>query len=306
LDGDLIPEVIVNASDATVHAWHGDGRVVAAWPVKPVTPAGVGTTVSFATSTSPIAADVNGDGVREVLLPSNWEMVVWNDQGTQITRNSFPPPAGAWDLSTEHSITGNPALGDIDGDGNYELVVGGATSGGRQGQIYIWQLEGDPKFGDWQSFRNDERNQGILKQLPSITSITQEVFLLHPEDGGPDTASSVVRIRVTEGASEIDWNAVATMPERITVNQEPDLSNPPFVGFAVQVSTKNLPSGTNDLGEMRISGSVDDQTIPGSPIVVPLTVYVGDISYVYIPTLYRSSGLASFSFSSTPTSVYVE
>ena len=285
LDGDGVPEVVVNTRDATVHAWSGDGSTVPGWPVKPVTPAGVGTTVSFATDISPIIADVDGDSVREVLLPSNWEVVVWNKAGTQLTRNSFPPPAEAWDLSTDYSVTGNPALGDIDGDGLYELVSSGATTAGRQGQIYIWQLDSAPQANDWHSFRQDERNNGQSKLPVSVTPVTEDVFLLHPENGGVDTAVAVIRLRASESAEKIDWTAEASMPALVQVDQVPNLSSPPYVDFTVRISTATLPAGKNDLGTVQISGNLGGQPIPGTPLTVPLTVYVGDI--LYLPTLLR-------------------
>lgn len=285
LDGNGVVDVIVNARDATVHAWRGDGSAISGWPVKPVTPAGVGATVSYHTDLSPLVADITGNGVREVLLPSNWEMVVWNNQGSQITRSSFPPPAGTWDLSADYSITGNPALGDIDGDGLYDLVVGGATSDGQQGQIYIWRFTGAPQADDWKMFRRDAHNHGRLSPLPIIAGLTDNIFLLHPVGSDRDSIETVLGVTVSGENERIAWNIEVTMPEHVDVDPVPDTMDPSRVNFNVRVSTSNLPVGVNDLGEVRISGYVNQQQVAGSPVVVSVSVYVGNISFNFLPVI---------------------
>lgn len=288
LNGDQVPEVIVNARDATVYAWHGDGTPVAGWPKLPVTPAGPGTTVSFHTDMSPLVADVNGDATPEVILPSNWEIVVWNLGGTQITRSSFPPPADAWDLSTDFSVSGNPALGDIDGDGLYELVVGGALSGGAQGQIYIWHLNSAPQANDWPSFRKDQRNHALLNTLPSVAAVTDSVLLLHPNDGSVDTAQALIKVSVSDRASDVRWSATATRPDIVEVELRSVARTASEVSFAVRVNAANFSDGINDVGQIEISGRVNGQLLKGSPIAVPLTVYVGDIRALYLPSIERN------------------
>lgn len=285
LNGDAVPEVIVNARDATVYAWYGNGNAVEGWPKVPVTPAGPGTTVSFHTDMSPIVADVNGDQTPEVILPSNWEVVVWDRAGTQITRSSFPPPADAWDLATDFSLSGNPAVGDIDGDGLYELTVGGALTGGTQGAVYVWHLNSTPQPNDWPSFRKDQRNRAVLETLPSVTSVTQNVLLLHPNDGSSTTARTLVKVSVSARAAEVQWSATAARPDIVEVVLMSAARNASQVTFAVTVNAENLPDGVNDVGNVEISGRVNGQLLNGSPITVPMSVYVGDISSIYLPSI---------------------
>lgn len=287
LDGDGIVDVIVNARDASVHAWRGDGSIIPGWPVKPVTPAGVGPTVSFHTDLSPLVADINGDGSREVLLPSNWEMVAWSNQGAQITRSYFPPPAGTWDLSTDYTVIGNPALGDVTGNGLYELVVGGATLGGHQGQIYIWSFDVTPQTGDWTTFRRDQQNHARLNPHPSVINHPENVFVLQPITRNRDSVAAVISLATSGDTSEIRWTAEATRPDYVTVNPTPDISDPLRANFNVRISTMDLPVGFNSLGEVRISGYLNNQLVAGSPVSIPLTVYVGHLRQLPIVTIRR-------------------
>ncbi len=293
IDGDPLPEVIVNARDASVYAWNGDGTAVPGWPVKPVTPAGPGNTVSFHTDASPIAGDIDGNGASEVILPSNWEMVVWNAQGQQMTRQIFPPPAGAWDLSTDFTIIGSPAIGDVDGDGKYELVAGGAATGGAQGKIYVWHMEGAANANDWQAFRKDDRNSGLQPLPVAIAPVVPDILLLQPETNGPPTIHTVVAIGITADASTVEWRATASVPNRVNVAATPDLSEPLFASFPLTISTTGLPTGTNDLGTVVISGLVNGQHITGSPITIPVEVYVGDVTFVYLPTVVAARDAAT-------------
>lgn len=286
LDSDPAPEVIVNDRGAMVYAWNGDGSTVPGWPVKPVTPAGVGATVSYHTDLSPIVADADDDGDPEVLLPSNWEMVIWKQNGAQITRNIFPPPAGAWDLATDYTIMGGPGLGDIDGDGSLELVVGGANTGGGQGRIYIWHLDSAANSADWQLFRKDTHNSGLAQQPASITQATDDILVLHPVSRVGATADALIRIEAANGAN-VDWSASATNPNRVSVPASPNDATPPYIDFSIEIDTQGLSSGTHDLGEVQIDATVGGQPIAGSPVRVPVSVYVGDIDYQYLPTVIR-------------------
>lgn len=288
VDSDQAPEVIVNDRGARVYAWNGDGSAVGGWPVTPVTPAGVGTTVSFATDLSPIVADANGDSQMEVLLPSNWEIVVWNRNGGQITRNSFPPAAGAWDLSTDYSITGGPGIGDIDGDGRLELIAGGANSGGSQGRIYIWHLDDAASGGHWQLFRKDALNSGLAAAPAAIAEATDDILVLHPSSNVGADVSSLIRVEVAGGAASVDWRATATSPNRVTVASPPNVATPPYADFTMNIETSGLRSGLNNLGTVEIAGTINGQPIAGSPVTVPVSVYVGDIRYQYLPAVVRN------------------
>jgi hypothetical protein len=159
MDGDGQLEVIINTADARIHVLNGDGSYVPGWPTYPVTPTGVGTTSVAYTDASPVIADLTGDGLPEVILPSNWEVAVFDRSGHQLTRNSFPVAPGAWSLDAPYQVLGTVGIGDVDGDGHLEIVVGTSTSNGLTGAVQVWRAGASSATGAiWPVFRRDAPN----------------------------------------------------------------------------------------------------------------------------------------------------
>jgi hypothetical protein len=205
LDADNLPEIIVNTEDGYVYAFNGDGSPVSGWPLKPYTPADTnGNTVSLPTSASPIVADLDGDGTPEVVLPSNWELVVWNTSGQQLSRQT-EPPEGAWVFTTQFSVGSTAAVGDIDGDGLNELLTASAFSNtGTQGAIYAWDLTAptNPEAMPWPAFRRSANNHAHL-QTQALTASTERVaFLLL----AGDQHATTVQLTDLAGGS-LNWDA---------------------------------------------------------------------------------------------------
>ncbi len=172
LDGDDELEVIVNSRTSPnsfagrVYALNVDGTNVPGWPVQPTVPAGVGTVVHPSTEASPVVADLDGDGNLEVLLVSNFDLVVWDKDGTQLSRDIFPPDPGDLVLESSGPLSSSPAVGDLDGDGDLEVVIGSTTSVSlTTGQLYAWDFEGanTPQALAWPTFRNSADNRAVLE-----------------------------------------------------------------------------------------------------------------------------------------------
>ena len=76
---------------------------------------------------APFAADVDGDGSREILLSSGGYLLhAFKKAGGEA--EGFPKFTGGWVFSA-------PAVGDLDGDGEKELV-----SVTREGYLFVWRL----------------------------------------------------------------------------------------------------------------------------------------------------------------------
>jgi hypothetical protein len=75
----------------------------------------------------PVAADVDGDGVQEVLAGSGGYLLHAYRKGGGEAQG-FPKFTGGWIFAT-------PAVGDIDGDGRLDLVA--VT---REGYLFAWSL----------------------------------------------------------------------------------------------------------------------------------------------------------------------
>lgn len=175
-DGDL--EVVLNTSQrgtgppqtGSVFVFDGSATTVSGWPKNPSTAADcVGATVSWASSASPVVADLTGSDDLEILLPSNGEVAVWDRSGNQLSRTSLgggicvTQPPGALQLATGWTISGTPAVGDLDGDGDLEVVAAGyAVFNQAPGAIWAWDFNKVGARAPWPVFRAGQENLGTL------------------------------------------------------------------------------------------------------------------------------------------------
>lgn len=144
IDGDGDLEIVVGGMDRRIHAWHHDGTVVDGWPISQWN----GDPLWRGGRSSPALGDIDSDGLPEVIVGTmspqkNGEQdqnaTLWAINGDSSTVPGFP-------IKTEQYIHSSPALGDIDGDGHLEIVVGvgqGITSG-RTNIVYAWNHDGTP------------------------------------------------------------------------------------------------------------------------------------------------------------------
>ncbi len=102
---------------------------------------------------TPAVADVNGDGVKEIIAPS-WDHSVyaWSVNGRLL-----------WRVYLYDTLWSSPAVVDVNGDGRMEVVLGGDISAGNplgapQGGL-LWVLNGS----------NGSRYRGYPRFLPGQT-----------------------------------------------------------------------------------------------------------------------------------------
>jgi hypothetical protein len=152
LDGDGNLEIVFEGEDRRIHAWHHDGSVVEGWPFTRDNDDAI---VRGGLS-SPALGDIDGDGLPEVVVGGNSPQ--WAGEGTDadytyasvwaINGDSTLVPG--WPQHAREWVDSSPALGDIDGDGELEIVVGtgrnGITSidtGGYNGGHFVHAWNGD-------------------------------------------------------------------------------------------------------------------------------------------------------------------
>ena len=172
LDGNGSLDVIVNTLSKTdgvegqVYAISSVGTNLTGWPVQPVTPATCTTTANADTSASPIVADLEGNGDLEVILPSTWELVIWDDAGQQLSRDdACPDPPGDYTALATFSINSAAAVADLDGDNDLELIAAGGSGGPTVGAIYAWDFPGDIGELPWPQFLRAADNHSVVDDL---------------------------------------------------------------------------------------------------------------------------------------------
>ena len=137
LDNDGVLEFVC-ASYESVYAVEQDGTVMPGWPF---TPTGYNYNYS-----APVLYDFDGDGDLEICFPvdklsGNGRFYVLHHDGTV---------AAGWPKTLRHPCCyGSPALGDVDGDGQMEIVIGDNNNSAQQNHatLYCWNFDGTDVSG---------------------------------------------------------------------------------------------------------------------------------------------------------------
>jgi hypothetical protein len=135
LDGTLPPEIVVAAEDDSVYVFRANGTRYPGWPRRAKVLSTNGRTAS------PIVVDLNGDSVLDILYPdNNGQFHAWRRDGTVLPgwSNVF----FALDAINSEVTQCTPTVGDVDGDGQLEVLVGAEN-----GKLYGFNHDGTELAG---------------------------------------------------------------------------------------------------------------------------------------------------------------
>lgn len=196
IDGDGDLEIISIAFDRRIRAFHHNGSVVNGWPIQRES----GHEILRGGQSSAAIGDIDNDGIDEIIIGTNsppWNGDDWDGPFPDIYNlpdyslatvwaingdTSFVP---GWPVITQQNIESSPALGDIDGDGEIEVVVGtGVFDGYVNGsQVYAWNADGSLVSG-WPRPTADN-----MPSSPAIADLdgngTQDVIIGCGKDAQP-------------------------------------------------------------------------------------------------------------------------
>ena len=165
IDGDGKLETIIGAWDGKVYCLDENGYHQ--WSTMLVDRDGnsfetLGKTA--AVKSSPTVADIDGDGDLEILIGWLWEVIILDHNGNQLTGPGSPDNTvylAYW------SLFSSPTVEDIDGDGYYEIVIGGGGAGSQVVQdSAIWSWETTSPVGSprpWWTFHKDAQRSGWVR-----------------------------------------------------------------------------------------------------------------------------------------------
>ena len=121
-DGDL--EIIAGSMNGNMYVWQGDGSDFPGWPKT------LGGYVTFVVS-YPAVADIDKDGDLEIItgVSNDSKVYAWHSNGTLVD---------GWPVSVDNLTFCSTVIGDINGDGNLEIMV--STIGGK---TYAFDKDGN-------------------------------------------------------------------------------------------------------------------------------------------------------------------
>ncbi|MEP6660788.1 MAG: VCBS repeat-containing protein [Acidimicrobiales bacterium] len=144
IDGDGFPDIVVGGFDLQIHAFNRNGGNIAGFPFWH----------DDSVWSSPALFDSNGDGKMEIYVggdsspggPVDWRGGIF--RALEVQGNTV---VERWEQRTGDVIMSSPAIGDIDGDGRKEAIVGGGTVWNHPdaNKIFAWHLDDGSPVAGW-------------------------------------------------------------------------------------------------------------------------------------------------------------
>ncbi len=276
--GDSLPEVIMGSNNGLLYAWHLNGATVAGFPMTPRSRSGG--TSSFDVGIGFVLADYDSDGKMEIFMNQNDSVTIVDGNGAQITTTNNGSD-GRPGYSTSGWMQNTPAIGDVDGDGNLELVV-------HDSKVVVWDLPGTGTRADWPMFKRDATRTSYYT-MPGLLGPVTDAVMLVQNIQDPSLATGVFTIQ-NMGDATLHWNvnssgesspAISFPTSSGTIagrDQAPVVVNASGIG--------SLPPGLHPVGQATVT-TLNDAGDTAGTAVVDLILMVGTISRTYVPGVRR-------------------
>ncbi|CAM6018279.1 unnamed protein product [Sphagnum balticum] len=237
LDNDGKMEILIGTSFGLLYVLHHDGTLRASFPK-----------LMGEIQAQVVAADINDDGTLEIVSADvRGNVAAWTRDGKEI-----------WTVHLKSLIAQGPSIGDVDGDGNTEVVV--PTS---SGQIHVLRGSDGSKVGPY-PFRTHGRimapallvdlgkKRGAERQglTIAVTSFDGYLYLIDGPTGCADatdigeTSYSMVLAENVDGGDDLDL-IVTTMSGNVYCFQT-STQHHPLKAWVSQAQGRNVVSNRNN------------------------------------------------------------
>jgi hypothetical protein len=147
-DGKL--DIVVASTNGGVYVFKQNGSLMTNWINKRYS-----TMVHNASESSPVVADINGDGLPDVIIGGeDGRLAALSNNGTMLP--GFP-------IILDGEVRGTPAVADIDGDGMTEIALAGWDK-----LLHVWDYDfpfSPQQTPPWPQFMHDARRTGLATNL---------------------------------------------------------------------------------------------------------------------------------------------
>jgi hypothetical protein len=180
-------------------------------------------------------------------------------------------------------------VADLDNDGLLEIVIGGMDKNGR-GMVYIWNVTGTPNHAlPWPMFHHDVARTGLTEQPPKLGDLNGLVFLHQSGNTGTVVYTRSVKLK-NNGGKIFNWRATHSIPQLKVSPSSGTVQRSETITFMLTISPfgTGLLTGWNNLGNITIAATYDGDAIEGSPQVIPVRLYIGDVFQTYLPIVRKN------------------
>lgn len=306
INGDGVLDIVVasmglgwldgTGKGGTLYAWSGAPGFPLLWSVKPKNWNGK---ASIRIPSSPIVADLNGDGNPEILFGYAAEIVVFSNSGVQLTETGaqiVPNIPTFW--MGRSTVNNSPAVGDLDGSGTLEIVGAGsycdpAGTCQKQGRVRIWsastlQLLNPQAMGQapqsklgWPMFRGEPTHQAYIgaTQVASLAPLTPSLVNMLMDAQNTQPLPATITVQNTSG-----------LVVNYTMSYSPNVSGPAG-GQIVGNATDALGLSVNPLGlgvgMHHLSATLLAAGVQNGEQTIVIDVAVANLNRLFLPMIRR-------------------